>query len=216
MNGLNNMEVLMMGIDHKIEEAKNYFNKMQKSGRNNYQKFDYFEVKDIFPVVREVCKKFKLRSKFDWDPKNDIMTLTLKDLEDGSIDVSTIPVAQVNVADAGKHMQDIGRCQTYAQRYLYIQVFEIAVPDEIDNKDQKKMAKSNPVKKTQTEVEPTEEEIKQAIDAVYDIIVTQGNKEFTIERALFQLRRKYKYKPKLVQACEESLKINQANQVKTQ
>lgn len=137
-----------MGIDLKIEEAKNCFKEIQQSGRNNYQKYNYMEVKDIFPIVREVCKKFKMRSKFDWKPEQNIMELTLKDLEDGSTDVSTIPVAQVNVGDAGKYMQDIGRCQTYAQRYLYIQVFEIAVPDEIDNRNQQKTSTNNVPKKS--------------------------------------------------------------------
>lgn len=214
-----------MGIDLKIEEAKEYFKEIQQSGRNNYQKYNYLEVKDIFPIVREVCRKFKMRSKFDWKPEQNIIELTLKDLEDGSTDVSTIPVAPVTMNDAGRYMQDIGRCQTYAQRYLYIQVFEIAVPDEIDSRDQKKMVtksnqqKSNKVtKKSQPKTEPIKtepgkEDIKKALDTVYDIIVNQGGSEFTLEKALFQLRRKYKDNPELIRACEESLKTNQADKV---
>lgn len=180
-----------MGIDHKIEEAKNCFKEIQQSGRNNYQKYNYMEVKDIFPIVREVCKKFKMRSKFDWKPEQNIMELTLKDLEDGSTDVSTIPVAPVTMGDAGKYMQDIGRCQTYAQRYLYIQVFEIAVPDNIDNQDQKKMQKpkqnEKPVKtEVQKQVEPVKvshKRIKEILDTAYQRVTVDAGKEFTLDNA---------------------------------
>ena len=137
-----------MTVDDKIQQAKDCFKAISKSGRNNYQKYDYFETKDIFPVVREICNEFKLKTKFDWNQEDNCMILTVKDCEDGTVDTSTIPLAPITATDPGKYMQDVGRIQTYAMRYLYIQVFEIAVPDEIDNKDQKRKVKQEPKKPT--------------------------------------------------------------------
>ena len=137
-----------MVVDDKIQQAKACFKKITKSGRNNYQKYDYFETKDIFPEVREICNEFKLKTKFDWNQEDNCMVLTVKDCEDGTVDTSTIPLAPITANDPGKYMQDVGRIQTYAMRYLYIQVFEIAIPDKIDNKDQKRKVKQEPKKPT--------------------------------------------------------------------
>ncbi|WP_292474236.1 ERF family protein [Methanosphaera sp.] len=225
-----------MGIDLKIEEAKNCFKEIQQSGRNNYQKYNYMEVKDIFPIVREVCKKFKMRSKFDWKPEQNIMELTLKDLEDGSTDVSTIPVAPVNVGDAGKYMQDIGRCQTYAQRYLYIQVFEIAVPDEIDNRNQQKTSTNNvpkksshksPKKNTQySPVQPVQEQhdndevtaerVTQIIDDAYNFIAEHTSEgepvPFTWDKARRTIKRMCKNEQEY-NACSQHVRFKTADKV---
>jgi len=218
-----------MVVSDKIEEAKNCFNEVKKSGRNNYAKYNYAELSDITPVVRQICKEYKLRTKFDWDLEANLLTLTITDKEDGSTDKSVIPIAPVTASDPGKYMQDIGRCQTYAMRYLYLQVFEIAIPDEIDNKNQRSVYKQKqvPQKPQQKNVPqqkpvpkpehtPTEEDIKEALDNVYDLIVTRGGKEFTLESAMFQLQRQYKDQPLLIKACQESLNTNQANKVKTE
>ena len=216
-----------MVVSDKIELAKNCFTDIRKSGRNTYQKYNYAELSDINPIVRKICKQYKLRTKFDWDWENNLLTLTITDKEDGSTDKSVIPIAPVTASDPGKYMQDIGRCQTYAMRYLYIQVFELAIPDEIDNKNQqravykqKKTVPQPPKKEQQkpvnTEEQPTKEDIKEALDNVYDLIVTRGGKEFTLESAMFQLQRQYKDQPLLIKACQESLNTNQANKVKTE
>ena len=221
-----------MGVSDKIELAKNCFTDIRKSGRNTYQKYNYAELSDINPIVRKICKQYKLRTKFDWDWENNLLTLTITDKEDGSTDKSVIPIAPLNANDPGKYMQDVGRCQTYAMRYLYLQVFEIAIPDEIDNKNQRSVYKQKQVpqkpqqknvtqqkptqKPVNTEEQPTEEDIKEALDNVYDLIVTRGGKEFTLESAMFQLQRQYKDQPLLIKACQESLNTNQANKVKTE
>lgn len=218
-----------MTASDKIEEAKKYFQKISKSGKNNFQNFQYSELYDITPIVRKICEQYKLKTKIVPNIEMNCFELTITDREDNSYEKFYVPYALLGAGDAGRFMQDYGRCQTYAMRYLYIQAFEIAVPDEIDDKDQRKQNKQNPKQKLkpqqkpkqmqkpvkeEPEPEPTEEDIKEALDTVYDIIVSQGNKEFTLERALFQLGRKYKNRPLLVKACEESLKTNSADKVK--
>ena len=222
-----------MVVSDKIEMAKNCFGNIKTSGRNNYQKYDYLETRDIFPLVREVCRKFGLKTCIKADLDLHCFVLTITDRDDNSSEQFFAPYPELNSNDAGKYMQDFGRCQTYAQRYLYIQAFEIMVPDEIDNKNQQRGAKSVPKrsvnstkyvsKMTQNKpnipvqpiIEPkteevTEQDIKEALDKIYDIIVVQGGKDFTMDLAKFQLERHYKNKPQLVKACLNSLQINKA------
>lgn len=219
-------KVKKMVVEDKIQDAKDCFDEIVKSGYNSYQKYKYLELYDLNPIVRKVCGKFKLRTNFDWNLEENIMYLKITDKEDKSEYIANIPTAPITASDPGKYMQDVGRVQTYAQRYLYIQVFEIATPDGIDNRNQKtkvrdvshlnkKTPKPKPVPQPiKQEEEPTEEDIKTALDTIYNIIVIEGGAEFTLEKALFQLQRKYKDKPQLIAACEKSLKTNTAQQVK--
>lgn len=217
-----------MVVEDKIQEAKNCFDEVVKSGYNSYQKFKYIEAKDLNPVVRKVCKKFKLRTNFTWDQENNMIHLTVTDQEDKSSYTACVPVAPINATDPGKYMQDVGRIQTYAMRYLYVQVFEIAVPDNIDNQDNRSKKQQKPTKtafkkksKNVSPVKPqiipkekevTEQDVKEALDTVYQIIVEQAGAEFTIERAKFQLEREYKDKPQLIQACMNSLQMNKGGE----
>lgn len=160
-----------MVASDKIEEAKNCFGSITKSGRNNYQKYDYLEVKDIFPTVREVCKKYNLKTSIKPDLKEERFVLRITDRDDNSYEDFYVPLFLNKSGDVGKQYRDYGSSQTYAQRYLYIQAFEIAVPDEIDNKNQmvtksnqqkiinKKNASNKAPKKTQySPVQPVQEQ----------------------------------------------------------
>lgn len=129
-------EIMNEGLVHdKIQEAKEYFKDLRKTGRNNYQKYNYLESHDIFPVVRSVCKKLKLRTRFNWNTDN--ITLQITSKEDKSSEYYNIPVPQIRIEDPDKYMKAVGKTQTYAMRYLYIQAFEIAVPDQVEQQNHK-------------------------------------------------------------------------------
>lgn len=173
-----------MVASDKIEEAKNCFGTITKSGRNNYQKYDYLEVKDIFPIVRQICKKYNLKTSIKPDLKEQRFTLRITDKDDNSYEEFYVPLFMNTTGDVGKQNQDYGRSQTYAQRYLYIQAFEIAVPDEIDNKDQN-ITKCNTKKKAtihkkqhipvQPQIDPQSDEI--TAEHIQDII-SKAEKNF--------------------------------------
>ena len=225
-----------MVVSDKIEAAKNCFNTIKTSGRNNFQKYDYLETKDIFPLVRKVCEDFKMKTNIKPDFELNCFVLTITDKEDNSSEQFFVPYAPISAGDAGKFMQDFGRCQTYAMRYLYIQAFEIAVPDEIDNKDQRKKvgkpkkvvkpvmsapknlaeSKLDKVKEPVTEEEPTEELVMEKLDECYHLIVEEAGKSFNEASALWQLKRLCKNKPLLLEACKKSLKLYTADKVKSE
>lgn len=212
-----------MVADDKIQQAKDCFNKLTKEGYNNYQKFRYIEAEDLFPIVREVCKKFKLRTKFEWAYDRSMLRLTITDQEDGSKSRFIIPVAEVDAKDPGKYMQDIGRIQTYAMRYLYIQAFELAIPDEIDNKDQrknqkqkslqstsKKVTNSNkkqdPVKKSEPKKKIPQKQIETILDQAYQEITNEG-KKFDFAHGYTKIKELCKEDKALFEACKDALKI---------
>ena len=209
----------------KIEQAKDCFDTITKSGRNNYQKYDYLETKDIFPIVRKICRKFNLRTQIIPNLEQNCFVLTITDKEDNSFEQFFVPYAQITAGDAGKFMQDFGRCQTYAQRYLYIQAFEIAVPDEIDNKDQKKQVpkqKKQPTPKKQVKQEPkedatpvevSEERVKEILDKAYATVTIDAGKEFNLGTALWTLKRLCENEDEL-RACKDALKLYTADKVK--
>ena len=222
-----------MSASDKIEEAKNCFQKIKKSGRNNYQKYDYFETKDIFPLVRKVCDKYNLKTNIKPMLDKPWFVLTITDKDDNSSEEFYVPYAQLGAGDAGKFMQDFGRCQTYAMRYLYIQAFEIAVPDEIDNKDQNKKIVPKPkkqpkpvkqVKKPIKKIEPTEEEptepdevtnerVQEILDEAYMTVTIDAGKEFNLATALWTIKKLCRSDAEL-EAVKASLDTYTADKVK--
>ncbi len=215
-----------MVVEDKIQEAKDCFDEIVKSGYNSYQKFKYIELKDLNPIIRKVCRKFKLRTNFDWNLEENRMYLKITDKEDKSEYIANIPTAPITASDPGKYMQDVGRVQTYAQRYLYVQVFEIAVPDNIDNQDQKKQQvhkqKKQPTPKKQIKQEPKEdatldvvstERVKEILDKAYTTVTIDAGKEFNLGTALWTLKRLCENDEEL-QACKDALKLYTADKVK--
>lgn len=126
-------EIQNRKVDVKIEQGKHYFLEgVTKSGKNNYQNYSYLELYDILPIVRKICKNLHMKTRVEY--KDNTATLVITDCEDNSSAYFTCPLAPVHDEDPGRYMQNVGRIRTYAMRYLYIQAFEIAVPDQIDNK----------------------------------------------------------------------------------
>jgi hypothetical protein len=109
-------------------------------------------------------------------------------------------------------------------RYLYIQAFEIAVPDEIDNKDQKKQVpkQKQPTLKKQVKQEPKEdapldvvstERVKEILDKAYATVTIDAGKEFNLGTALWTLERLCVNDEEL-RACKDALKLYAADKVK--
>lgn len=132
-------------VDSRIQEAKKYFRSLEKSGKNNYQHFQYHEAKDIFPVVQQLCDDLDLVTRFSFN--EGYATLVVKCNEDKSIAYYTISTPIIQESNPARYMQEVGKVQTYAMRYLYIQCFEIAVPDEIDGSDTRKKSEKQALPK---------------------------------------------------------------------
>lgn len=138
----------------KLQKGRRIFlnESIKKSGTNNFKKFKYWELKDLIPCKQAICEKLQMETV--WDYKKDYFRLSLYDLEQDDNQEPIIFSIPVVVAE-GKSMmdmQDRGGTQTYAERYLLQQLFDIVDNDVIDSRDPKpKKPVSNKKKTTKKE-----------------------------------------------------------------
>lgn len=128
----------------------NLFNhKFNKSGHNQYGKFDYFELEDILPVVVKECFKNSLILEFAFT-ENEAL-LKIRDIDDpGVIVTNRIPFPEVEELPRMNIVQSLGSYLTYAKRYLLLNSFHICEDSYIDsntfteNKNEEKKKPSYP------------------------------------------------------------------------
>lgn len=147
-------------IYNKIQKGKKIFLEagIKPTGRNSFQKYNYFEMKDIEPTLLRVCEELQISTRFVFSSTS--ANLIIRDEEDGIEVYDSLPLPEVKVVDdARKAMQEIGSIQTYAMRYLYIQAFEIVVTDTIDNNWSKQSnTRNKPYIKKNRKVQPDMDE----------------------------------------------------------
>ena len=183
----------------KIECAKLEINQSapKKTGKNNFNKYDYYQLGDILPAIRIAFKKQGLASEITYPHGR--AQLIIYDVETGAyrkwdMKLPRIP-SVTSIKDVGKDMQLKGAVQTYARRYLYLTALEIAEGDAIDAgefdaqpvKHTKKSSSKTTKKtgKTTKTVEKTVEPKYNTIEEVAEYLKEFYNKnkiELTLER----------------------------------
>lgn len=138
-----------MSVEKKMQEIRCVLatEGVKKSGKNDFGKFRYFELEDFLPRIQVLCKEHGLfpRVTIDFETLRGVMTI--KDVDDGSEIVFTLPYSYANALNGGKSdIQNIGAATTYIRRYLYMLAFEIAEAEEVDNTANSKAStpKANP------------------------------------------------------------------------
>lgn len=124
-----------MNIYEKLINIRRDFHStpLKKSGRNNFAKYDYFELKDFIPTVIELCEKYKVLTVFNVTENTASMDVINAEKTDEVISFLT-PTADA----AGKGMlqiQGLGSQHTYLRRYLYINMLDIIENDIVDAQD---------------------------------------------------------------------------------
>lgn len=134
-----------MNIYEKILKAREEFlqEKIKKSGRNNFQKFDYFELEDIVPPALKICAGLKILPLFNIT--KDTATLKIVDVENIKETVTfTSLIPDLGTENVNMAIQNIGKIQTYQRRYLYMQFLDIVEADAVDAGEPAKAKKSVP------------------------------------------------------------------------
>lgn len=121
-----------MNVYEKLQKCRIALQKMniKKSGRNEFSKYDYFELQDFLPHINELFDEHKLFSQISFT--NEFATLTIINSEnpDETI-VFTSPMASASLK--GMHdIQNGGAVQSYQRRYLYLNALEICENDTLD------------------------------------------------------------------------------------
>lgn len=128
----------------KIMKIRKEFSETEitKTGRNNYQKYDYLKLEDFVPVAIKLCNKYDVYTHVNigMDGFATMSVVSTDDINDSVIYKLRIPelpttefkVKQEIPLNATTMIQDMGKLETYARRYLYYLFLDLAVPDEVD------------------------------------------------------------------------------------
>lgn len=108
---------------------------LKKSGRNEFQKFDYFELKDFIPTVLMKCEELGLTGQ---DRVYDGMAvLTITNSEDPTDERVEFSVPWVMSSTSNNPIQNLGATITYIRRYLWMMALEMVENDIVDAQDQR-------------------------------------------------------------------------------
>lgn len=127
----------MANIYEKLQKCRVELQKtkMQKTGKNKFANYDYFELGDFLPRIQELLLENKLAAIFNYSAESAALTIVNTEKTDEFLVFST-PIEVAELKGCYK-IQNIGATQTYARRYLYVMAFEIAEHDAIDSSPKK-------------------------------------------------------------------------------
>lgn len=120
-----------MTVYKKLQEARILLQntKLNKSGKNKFAGYEYFELGDFLPQIQNICKDVGLCGVLSFN--HDMAYLQITDVEDGTSVMFTSPMS--SAALKGCHdVQNLGAVQTYLRRYLWTNAFEIVEHDALD------------------------------------------------------------------------------------
>ncbi len=120
-----------MTIFEKLNEARLRFQNagIQKSGKNAYAGYTYYELSDILPEVNKLANELKFCCVVNFE--NEIAKLDFCDLEKDERITFTSPMSTASLKGCHE-VQNLGAVETYIKRYLYQNCFEIVESDVLD------------------------------------------------------------------------------------
>jgi len=123
-----------MSVYKKLQEARVTLHKTQlnKSGKNKFAGFSYFELSDFIPQVTEIFNKVGLCGVVSFT--GDTAYLTVHDTDGDGFITFTSPLVMAENAK-GQAIQSLGSTHTYFRRYLWLMCMEITENDAIDAAD---------------------------------------------------------------------------------
>jgi hypothetical protein len=160
-----------MSVYKKLQEARILLQntKLNKSGKNKFAGYEYFELGDFLPQIQNICKNVGLCGMVSFTA--DTAYLTIHDTDGEGFTTFTSPMS--SAALKGCHdVQNLGAVQTYLRRYLWTNAFEIVEHDAIDA--------AKPIE--QEEVEMTESQLGK-----FKTQLEEALKEGKLKEAFFKL-----------------------------
>ena len=120
-----------MSVYKKLQEARIQLQntKLNKSGKNKFAGYEYFELGDFLPQIQNICQKNGLCGMVSFTA--DTAYLTIHETDGDGFVTFTSPMS--SAALKGCHdVQNLGAVQTYLRRYLWTNAFEIVEHDALD------------------------------------------------------------------------------------
>ena len=124
-----------MSVYKKLQQARLALQntKLNKSGKNKFANFEYFELDDFIPQVTAIFDKVGLCGIVSFTPETAYLTVHDTD-GDGFVTFTSPLVMAENVK--GQAIQSMGSTHTYFRRYLWLMCMEITQNDVVDAADQ--------------------------------------------------------------------------------
>ena len=120
-----------MSVYKKLQDARILLQntKLNKSGKNKFAGYEYFELGDFLPQIQNICQKIGLCGLVSFTATD--AYLTIHETEGDGFVTFTSPMS--SAALKGCHdVQNLGAVQTYLRRYLWTNAFEIVEHDALD------------------------------------------------------------------------------------
>ena len=159
-----------MTIFEKLNEARLRFQNagIQKSGKNAYAGYTYYELSDILPEVNKLANELKFCCVVNFE--NEIARLDFCDLEKDEKITFTSPMSSASLKGCHE-VQNLGAVETYIKRYLYQNCFEIVESDVLDET-------MNPAEKTggNSEVDNLIKQVQVRMNTFNDAQLDYANK----------------------------------------
>ena len=139
----------MGNVYSKLQNARKLLqeSKLNKSGKNKFSNYDYFELSDFLPRINEIFDELKLCSCISYT--NDTATLKIFNSENPEeVIVFESPIEDAELKSC-QPIQILGAKHSYMRRYLYMSALEIVencVIEEHTGKEENKPKENKPVK----------------------------------------------------------------------
>lgn len=151
---------------------------LKRSGLNKFSGFSYFELGDFIGQINELCLKYGLFTYADITPEFGRITAVNTDNPEETFTL-TMPLAEVEVKSMPL-IQARGALLTYARRYLYMLLFEIAESDTLDAI----VDKEDKPSKNKKETKPAENDKKTKMKALCTTLSANGHKKEVMDTLL--------------------------------
>ena len=122
-----------MNVFKKLQEArvKLHGTSLNKSGKNNFAKFNYFELADFIPTVTKIFNDLGLCGIVSFSASDAFLTVYNVDGEKDDFVTFTSPLVMASM-DRVQPIQSLGATHTYMRRYLWLMAMEIVENDAVD------------------------------------------------------------------------------------
>jgi hypothetical protein len=123
--------MLIMSVYKKLQQARLALQntKLNKSGKNKFAGYEYFELSDFLPQVTNIFNEIGLCGVVSFTLET--AYLTVHETEGDGFVTFTSPLVMAENAK-GQAIQSLGSTHTYFRRYLWLMCMEITENDVVD------------------------------------------------------------------------------------
>ena len=115
----------------KLMAARQEFHaiKLVKSGHNEFSNYRYFQLEDFMPFALKCLDAQGLIPVVSFSA--DLATMTIYEIKGEGTIVITSPLSSAKLK-ACHEVQNVGACESYSRRYLWLALFEVVEGDPIE------------------------------------------------------------------------------------